>query len=265
MTDVNLHKKTGTREWSDSSINCFIGCAHNCLYCYARAGAARFNLRHPDEWHIMTPTTTVEKTFGKRKGVIMFPTTHDITPGTLPECKSVLRRMLTAGNRVLVVTKAHFSVIEALCKEFSQYKNSLEFRFSIGTLFDPISLFWEPNAPLPRERIEALHHAYSQGFSTSVSMEPMLDQNVKGTVLRVKPYVTESIWIGKMNNVRQRLCANNIPNMIQLSAMEKIAWQEDDEFILELVDHYKIDPIIKWKDSIMKVIAANTNEEVCDE
>lgn len=28
-------KKTGTREWSESSLNIAIGCKNNCRYCYA--------------------------------------------------------------------------------------------------------------------------------------------------------------------------------------------------------------------------------------
>ena len=43
--------KTGTREWSEQSINCCVGCAHACLYCYARANALRFGrLTRGGDW-----------------------------------------------------------------------------------------------------------------------------------------------------------------------------------------------------------------------
>ena len=78
----------GTREWSDSSCNICIGCAHGCLYCYARSFRARFDddVRAPGNWEHqrLRPGSKLGANM-KNAGVVMFPTAHDITPEFLPE------------------------------------------------------------------------------------------------------------------------------------------------------------------------------------
>ena len=46
----------GTYEWTRKTANCMEGCHHDCLYCYARAMAARFRHVAPEtKWR--GPTT----------------------------------------------------------------------------------------------------------------------------------------------------------------------------------------------------------------
>jgi DNA repair photolyase len=103
--------KTGTREWSDVSVNCCLGCSNACVYCYAREGPqARYQQHGGAKWAIERPMAAElvrhgEK-FNKRYGgVVMFPTAHDITPGTRQACLAALHQLILAGNRVLVVSK----------------------------------------------------------------------------------------------------------------------------------------------------------------
>ena len=70
--------------------------------------------------------------WGKRKGRIMFPTTHDITPETLEECVTFIHKLLAPGNKILIVSKPHLECIKRICNEFSQYKEDILFRFTIG-------------------------------------------------------------------------------------------------------------------------------------
>ncbi|NOT79378.1 MAG: hypothetical protein HOP07_10335 [Bacteriovoracaceae bacterium] len=49
-------------------------------------------------------------------------------------------------------------------------------------------------------------------------MKPMLDDNVTSIVEQVSPYVTDSIWFGKMNSPRRRLKINGVLGL----EMEKI-------------------------------------------
>ena len=91
---------TGTREWSDFSFNIGRGCANNCLYCYARADALRFGLiKSPAEWLSETLTKNAHlSSYPKKDGVIMFPTTHDITPFYLPDFIRVAHSLLEKGT-----------------------------------------------------------------------------------------------------------------------------------------------------------------------
>lgn len=74
----------------------------------------------------------------------MFPTTHDIHPTNLPECITVLTRMLVEGNKVLVVTKPWLDCVKGLCRDLRTYKVQVAFRFTIGSDDDAILQYWEP-------------------------------------------------------------------------------------------------------------------------
>jgi hypothetical protein len=118
----------GTREWSDSSCNICIGCSHGCLYCYARSFRARFDaaVQVPGNWeHQELRPESKLGTDKKGAGVVMFPTTHDLTPEFLPEAATTIRNLLNGGNRVLVVSKPHLSVVRHLCQEFGSQKSRI--------------------------------------------------------------------------------------------------------------------------------------------
>lgn len=192
----------GTKEWADSNVNCYYGCSNNCKYCYARNMAFRFKrIGRYEDWEIMTPNIdAINKGYRKRKGRIMFPTSHDITKETKDNCLQVLYKLLVAGNQVLITTKPVFDIIVEICKRFEYYKEQIQFRFTITSCDNDVLKFFEPNAPLFQERLESLKWAFEKGFKTSVSIEPYLDILPTKLIKKIAEYVTESIWIGIMSN-----------------------------------------------------------------
>lgn len=254
--------ETGTYEWADINANCCLGCPHGCLYCYARFDALRYNrISSRDEWLIEKLNHKVlDKKWPKSNKVIMFPTAHDITPTNLELCLKVLRSMLVSGNKVLIVSKPHLSCVERMCTELKPWKEQILFRFTIGSFNTGVCLFWEPGAPSPAERYHALQYAYEQGYQTSVSMEPILEgcHEALVTFNMVKNYVTDTIWIGKMNKMRSRVDMTNPNNEFMVKDLEE---RQCDEEILRLVERLKDEPKVRWKDSIKKVIAAHSDEE----
>jgi DNA repair photolyase len=168
---------SGTLEWAVKNVNCIKGCSHQCKYCYARERALRFRqIGSKDEWKSpQVREKEVKKSRKKESGTVMFPTTHDIFPEMLDPCVTVIRKLLEAGNDVLIVSKPHLECIKRLCQEFTEYKSKILFRFTIGASDDNILKYWEPGAPIFSERIQSLQWAFSSGFKTSVSCEPMLD------------------------------------------------------------------------------------------
>jgi len=87
----------------------------------------------------------------------------------------------------------------------------------------------------------------------------MLDENIDRVIDKCAPHVTETIWVGKINHLigvtgRGRLDFNGHNDPATLTkANELIAWQSDEK-ILKLYERYKNDPMIRWKESIKKVI-----------
>lgn len=251
---------TGTREWAEINHNIQKGCSNGCLYCYARANALRYRTitdRKLWESEILNPVA-VNKRWAKNKGVIMFPSAHDITPANLVPAITTLRNILAVGNSVLIVSKPRFECVNQLCDEFKQYRSQILFRFTIGSINPDVCAFWEPGAPGPDERITAACLAKEKGYQTSVSMEPMLEgtDGAISTYYTVKPFATEDIWIGKMNKMRTRVDISNLQN---LKAVERLERLQRDEEILRLVYALSDEPQVQWKDSIKAVIAKYTS------
>lgn len=251
-------KKTevhGTQEWSSYSVNIQTGCSNDCKYCYAKNIAMRFGTKTPDNW--CEPDMRkhdIVRTFRKREGRAMFPSTHDITPENIDDYCYVLRSLLLAENSVLIVSKPSLECIKRICKEFADARRKILFRFSIGSTDSATLKYWEPNAPSFEARLEALKYAFGQGFQTSVSTEPMLDTNVDELIEAVRPYVADSIWLGKMNRINQILSLNCPGDLEARQRAAKLMAQQNDDWIRELYRKYQNNPMIKWKDSLKKVL-----------
>lgn len=198
---------SGTKEWASSNVNLYSGCTNNCRYCYAKKMAIRFSRKTEENWSVMELNIdAITKGYRKRKGRIMFPTSHDITPESLYYCIIVLKKLLKVGNTVLITTKPNLWCVYNILNQLEQYKTQIQFRFTITTINNYYLRFWELNAPNFEERLQSIELAYRKGFKTSISIEPFLDKDPIPLVLKVAPFVNETIWIGKMNYIK----ANNI-------------------------------------------------------
>ena len=249
----NSKKNHGTREWAVKTVNCCTGCSHDCRYCYAKEMAIRFKQVTAAQWPLeRIREKDVFKHHKKYPGRVMFPSSHDITDKNWSACVIVLIQLLKAGNEVLVVSKPHYKRIASICAIFKDYRDNLTFRFSIGSCNDKILSFWEPNAPNYQERKEALEIAFNHGFETSVSVEPMLDSaNIDILISELSPYVTHSIWIGKMNHLGR---FGKGSDMVLRQAIDNIKRGQTDGVIKSIYRRYGNNPLIRWKKEIKKVV-----------
>lgn len=258
-TKPKLNKKVfGTSEWAKQNANFINGCTHNCKYCYSKSMAIRFRRKTAGNWkHEEIREHSLNKKFGKVNGTIMFPSSHDIHPSHLKESIVFLNKILIAGNRILIVSKPHLQCIQAICDEFANYKSNILFRFTIGSTNSEVLKFWEPAAPDFCERLDSLKLAFSLGFQTSVSCEPMLDNNINDVISKTLPYITDAIWLGKANFLLQRLKVNGelVPKTIE-KARQLIEWQSDENIHL-LYNRFKDNSQIKWKESIKSIVGVD--------
>jgi len=250
MTELITNKiTTGTKEWASSNVNIFFGCEHNCRYCYAKKMAIRFNRKTEDTWKEMELNSNILiQNFRKRSGRIMFPTSHDILPNHKKECFKVLEKLLKSNNRILLTTKPHLGVIKDLCRKFLYYKDLIQFRFTITSVDNKLLRFWEEGAPNFEERFEALKFAYYMKYKTSVSIEPFLDSNPKDLVSILYPYTSETIWIGKMNYISQKINSKE-----DASFYQRIRAIYSLKNLYTIIDSRKNCNKIRYKDSIRKL------------
>ncbi len=252
---------SGTKEWSVESVNIVLGCAHKCRYCYARASALRRrqipNLQVWGENYHTLREKEVQKRRRNVGGTVMFPSTHDIVPEFLEPALIVIGNILRAGNRILIVSKPHLECIEAICRSFSAFRSRILFRFTIGAMDNTVLKYWEPGAPAFEERLASLKYAHDNGFATSVSCEPMLDgENVVALFRALEPFVTDSIWIGKMNGIDYRVEPGTDPKAIQ-----RIKDGQTDKRVRDIHAALKDEPKVKWKESFKKVLGLKLADE----
>lgn len=258
---TKINSLDGAGEWAGYNCNIGKGCSHDCLYCYAENMAVtRFKRVGANGWGNEIFRDVSTKKCKLYDEPIMFPTTHDITPTYLPAYKCHLYNILAAKNTVMLVSKPHRESIEAICTEFTSFRDSMTFRFSIGGLNDAVMRHWEPGAPPLSERLECLQYAFELGFKTSVSAEPMLcgPDEAEKLYYTVEPYVTDTIWFGKMKYIAG--LKNDSDQEIAAQAVTVLDNQTDDE-IQALVDKLRGLPKVKWKKSIRNTVDTTNNND----
>jgi DNA repair photolyase len=249
MSTTSNKLKTGTKQWAPNSENCIIGDVNNCRYCYAKKNYVRFKRGTPDSWTTMRYNPRCQKRIFKHDGLIMFPTSHDLHMETQQWWLPFLRGLLEKGNDVLIVSKPREAVICLICHELAEFKDHIEFRFTIGSAINDVLRFWEPGAPSFHERLAALMTAHVLGFRTSVSIEPLLDYDPSILIEMIRPYVTETIWIGCMNHMSVSDFARDemqwYDRMIEINSRENMQ---------KIYAAFWTDPAIRWKDSVQRLL-----------
>jgi len=232
----------------------FIGCQHECLYCYARTTPpGRVHLKKGNSWNTMIRTKKSFENAKKLDGQIMFPTLHDIIPEHLDDTVDFLTKWLQKGNRILITTKPHLKCVQRLCTDLSEYRTQIIFRFTIGSMNNKFLQFWEKNAPLYEERKASLIFAYKQGYETSISCEPRLDAYIDELIEDVSPYVTHSIWLGMMNKIDDRVDTSlwKLKDYMYLNEVKSI---QRPAYLQKLYTKYKDNPLICWKNELRETL-----------
>ena len=87
----------------------------------------------------------------------------------------------------------------------------------------------------------------------------MLDEAFDTLYKKVSPFVTGSIWVGKMNSAVKRV-RDNTAGKFPMEEVQNLVASQSDEKILALFLKYKNNPLIEWKESIKKVAIAHGYE-----
>ena len=221
--------------------------------------AVRFGRSKWQDWRKMEIRGDVlEKPMKRFSGRVMFPSSHDIVDMSpfKEVCMVVLGKKLDSGNRVLVTTKPRISVTKEIDRRYYIFRARMQFRFTISSVNDETLAFWEPNAPKFGERLESLKYAFRRGYRTSVSIEPFLDYEPLELIRRVYPFVTESIWIGRMNYIRRKGLSRT-----EKQYHEEIRENYETRHLAEIFRELRVYPLVRFKDSIRIQLGSGNSRE----
>lgn len=241
----------GTKEWAQRNENCYQHCRNGCRYCYAMRNDIRFRHGTPASWLEMKPNlkSLDRKKFIRRTGRVMFPTAHDLFYDQKDVWGGFLSHLINTNDEVLITTKPDPNVINWICHVFLGDKDKIQFRFTITSYHDKYTKFWEPFAPLYEKRFDALRIAFDRGFKTSISMEPFLDDQPEFLVERLKPYVTESIWIGPMNFKHVNPKEFKLDELLEVQRVKNLCCKKQ---LTEIYTNLKGEPLIRFKDGFIE-------------
>lgn len=192
----------------DYSLNCYTGCAHGCVYCYARF-MQRFH-PHTEAWgeFVDVKTNAVEALQRQlrtaRPGEVFMSSACD---GWQPvererhltrECS---RLLLEKGFQINVLTKSNLALRDLDIFE----GRSVRVGITVTTLDERLRELWEPNASGVEERFEVIREAREIGLETSMMFGPLLpflwdnQTHVDALFEQAAALDVDVIWVDALN------------------------------------------------------------------
>jgi DNA repair photolyase len=166
------------REYSALAVNLYSGCSHGCKYCYApdcmRRDRNEFYDKQSGRADILNKIQYDCKILAGTKERVLLCFTCD------PYQHLDVTEQLT--RKTLWMFKLHNIPFQVLTKgghraerDFDLYTEKDAFATTLTVMNDEKSLYYEPEAALPAERIETIKKAKQKGIETWVSFEPVLN------------------------------------------------------------------------------------------
>ncbi len=193
---LNVYKHCdGGWFWNRYSTNPYVGCEYGCNYCYLRS--KRYTpYENPEDFKRIVKVKTntpelLEKALSKVKVDILGLGFYQPVEKKYRLLRRMLEICLEKGFPVHMNEKSTMLLEDVdLLKEISR-KSWLAVSFSLITLKEDIKVF-EPRAPDPWERIEAIKQLSKEGIHVGIAMIPILpymyddEENIEEVVKEVK-------------------------------------------------------------------------------
>ncbi|HEY6001140.1 MAG TPA: radical SAM protein [bacterium] len=167
--------KSAIQDWT---LNAYVGCAHDCRYCYARF-MKRFT-GHQEPWgtfvdaKVNAPELLAREILRKKKGRVWVSGVCDAYQ-EIERRYRLTRRCLEIlvrnGWPVTIQTKSPL-VLRDL--DLLRAAADIEVGFTITTALERIRRIFEPGAPPVARRVEALATLHAAGVPTFVMVAPLL-------------------------------------------------------------------------------------------
>ena len=167
------------------SLNPYMGCAHQCTFCYVRAFERRADRPSGDGYgssiRVKTNVAEVLQRELARKSwkgdlVAIGAATDPYQPaeGRYRLTRGCLEVLAEAANPLSIITRSPMIVRDVDVLADAASKAQVSATFSIPTLDDRVWRLTEPNTAPPRQRLRALTRLRDAGIEAGVGMAPIL-------------------------------------------------------------------------------------------
>ncbi len=220
---LNRHRKRDDWFLDDYSINPYYGCSFNCIYCYIRGSKYGENMEKTLSAKINAPQL-LERQLGRRAergeyGIILISSSTDAYQPIEEELeltRKLLEIVLKYRFPVHIVTKSPLVLRDLdILKEIDRsailprdlrgrLKGGVIISFSISTLDERMAGIFEPGAPEPQERLEAMRKCRERGFFTGINFIPVLpylsdsDEELDRMIKTAKDYGADFVLVGAL-------------------------------------------------------------------
>lgn len=195
------------REYSPRALNIYMGCTHKCKYCYAPSCIQKQREKYYD-----TPSprkdlvTKLEKELSKTrvKEQVMLSFVGDCYCETTDDNKTtreVLEVLLNNKVPVSILTKNPGRALKDL-DVIKRFGNHIQIGTTLTFIKNADSREWEPGAPLPKKRVDALKEFHDCGVRTFASFEPVIipEQSLALMKYTAEHNIIDVYKVGKLNN-----------------------------------------------------------------
>lgn len=202
MSDIIYIPRGKAREYSPYALNIYNGCDHNCKYCYIKT--------------MPFPKYTANDGIKPRKDILQKLEKQlkkqEITGQVLlcfmgdPYCRAdveyettreILNILLKYDVPTAILSKGGGRILRDI-ELFKKFRN-IKVGATLTLIEEKESLFYEPGAALPRERIETLGILHREGIKTWVSFEPVIRPLTTYQLLELSYPFVDQYKVGKMN------------------------------------------------------------------
>ncbi|MEM1575120.1 MAG: radical SAM protein [Nitrososphaerota archaeon] len=190
------------------SFSPYTGCPHNCLYCYASSYIPNFFMCRPKKDIVKKLMNNIKKI--DKKIYISIANSSDPYPPLEKELKltrECLNLLINNGFKILLITKS--DIVKRDIDILSKAKVCVS--FSITTLDENKAKKLEPNAPLPKERLNAAQKLIENDIPVSIRLDPIIplinDDEIENLIKEISDigvkHVTSSTYKARVDNWRR--------------------------------------------------------------
>jgi DNA repair photolyase len=193
---------------ADYSVNGYTGCAHGCVYCYARF-ASRFS--HPNQpWGSFVDIKANAPDMLARE-VKRRPAGHVMLSSVCDAWQPVEKDALITRRCLEILVRYRYE-ISALTKSALSRRDldllaagRADFGVTVTTLDPYLARLIEPGASPPRERLAVLAEAKSKGISTYAFVGPLLpflsdtEDNIRSLLKHIRDIGVDHFYLDKLN------------------------------------------------------------------